>query len=240
MPRFFVAEVQDGRAELRGEDALHLARSLRVRPGELITVCDAAGTDHLCRVEAVEEGRVVAVVTQSRPASSETPFPVTLYVALSKGDKMESVIQKGVELGAAAFVPVLTARCVSRPDEKSAAKKLERWNKIARAAAEQSGRGLVPPVEAVLPFAAAVGRLAAEPLPILFYENADQPLGPALRGIAGGVGLMTGPEGGFEPAEVELARQQGVRVCSLGPRILRCETAPLAALAVVAAVLEIL
>lgn len=240
MPRFFVAEAVEDSVSLSGQDALHLARSLRVKPGELITVCDSAGTDHTCRVESISDSCVTAVVTQSRPATSETPQPVTLYVALSKGDKLESVIQKGVELGAAAFVPVLSARCISRPDAKSLAKKLERWNKIARAAAEQSGRGRIPVVEPVVELRAAVDRMASDSLPILFYENATIPLGEALRSVGGPVSLLTGPEGGFEPAEVEYAKQKGVHICSLGPRILRCETAPLAALAVVTAVMEIL
>ena len=240
MPRFFVTDTVADRVTLQGQDALHLARSLRVKPGEIITVCDSAGTDHICSVESVTDSCVTAVVTQSRPSASETPHPVVLYVALSKGDKMEGVIQKGVEMGAAAFVPVLTARCISRPDAKSMAKKLERWNKIARAAAEQSGRGIIPVVEEAMDFKAAAQRMAGDKLPILFYENATIPLGQALRNIAGSVSLMTGPEGGFEPAEVDYAKGQGVHICSLGPRILRCETAPLAALAVVTAVMEIL
>lgn len=240
MPRFFVTDTVDGRVCLQGQDALHLARSLRVKPGELITVCDSAGTDHICSVESISDSCVTAVVTQSRPSTAETPHPITLYVALAKGDKLESVIQKGVELGAAAFVPVLTARCISRPDAKSLAKKLERWNKIARAAAEQSGRGTIPVVEEAVDLKTAVERMAADALPILFYENATIPLGQALQGISGPVSLFTGPEGGFEPAEVEYAKGRGIHICSLGPRILRCETAPLAALAVVGAVMEIL
>ena len=240
MPRFFVTDTVTDRVTLEGQDALHLARSLRVKPGELITVCDSAGTDHLCCVESVSDTAVTAAVTQSRPSTSETPHPVTLYVALSKGDKLESVIQKGVEMGAAAFVPVLTARCISRPDAKSMAKKRERWNKIARAAAEQSGRGIIPEVEELMDLKSAVRRMAADDLPILFYENATIPLGQALQNIQGPVSLLTGPEGGFEPAEVEYAKGQGIHICSLGPRILRCETAPLAALAVVTAVMEIL
>ena len=240
MPRFFVAETVQDRVTLEGQDALHLARSLRVKPGELITVCDSAGTDHICSVESISDSSVTAVVTESRPSTSETPHPVTLYVALSKGDKLESVIQKGVEMGAAAFVPVLTARCISRPDAKSMAKKIDRWNKIARAAAEQSGRGIIPVVEDMMDFKAAACRMAGESLPILFYENATIPLGRALQNIGGSVALMTGPEGGFDPAEVDYAKEQGIHICSLGPRILRCETAPLAALAVVTAVMEIL
>ena len=119
-------------------------------------------------------------------------------------------------------------------------KKLERWNRIARSAAEQSGRGMIPQVEPVLDFKSAVKRMAGDSLPVLFYENATIPLGRALQNISGSVALMTGPEGGFEPAEVDYAREQGIHICSLGPRILRCETAPLAALAVVTAVMEIL
>lgn len=240
MPRFFVADIVADRVRLEGQDALHLARSLRVKPGEIITVCDRAGTDHTCSVESISDSCVTAVVTQSRPSTSETPHPITLYVALSKGDKLESVIQKGVELGAAAFVPVLSARCISRPDAKSMAKKIERWNKIARSAAEQSGRGIIPVVEDMMDLKSAVRRMAGDSLPVLFYENATIPLGQALQKIEGSVSLLTGPEGGFDPAEVEYAKEQGIHICSLGPRILRCETAPLAALSVVTAVMEIL
>ena len=240
MPRFFVSEITGGKAVIAGADALHLAKALRVRPGELITVCDPKGVDHICAVEQVSPEAVVAAVTQSRPACSEPPAAITLYQALCKGDKFETVVQKAVELGAGRIVPVVTGRCVSRPDPDSLRKKTERWQKIAVAAAKQSGRGVVPRVEQALDYPQAASQLAAHKLSILFYENATEPLGRALRDIPDDVGIMTGPEGGFETAEVELAAGLGVAVCSLGPRILRCETAPLAALSILTAVLEIL
>lgn len=240
MPRFFVAAVEGDRAVITGEDALHLARALRVKAGETITVCDAAGVDHICQVESITPQEVTAVVTEAHPADSEPPVPITLYQALCKGDKFETIIQKAVELGACEIVPVLTHRCVSRPDAASLNKKEQRWQKIAQSAAKQSGRGLVPRIAATVDFPTAVAAMKAHGLSILFYENATVPLGRALQQPTESIAIMTGPEGGFEPSEVEHAVQNGVDICSLGPRILRCETAPLAALAILTATLEIL
>ncbi len=240
MPRFFVADVTGNSVQITGEDALHLARSLRVRVGEVITVCDHSGTDHTCEVVAVSSDCVTAKITHSMASASETPFPITLYFGLPKGDKTETILQKGVELGATEFVPILTTRCISRPDQKSLEKKLVRWQKIVREAAGQSGRGVLPVVREVMSFDRAIDELSTYELAIMFYENATKPLGEVLQDMHGRIGILTGPEGGFEPTEADTALQKGVHLCSLGPRILRCETAPLAALAILTAKMELL
>ena len=144
---------------------------------------------------------------------------------------METIVQKAVELGVGRFVPVLTHRCVSRPDDKSMRKKCERYNRIALEAAKQCGRGRVPEVAPLVGFREAVAQMRADPLALFFYENADQPLREVLTGRLGDrVSILIGSEGGFEPSEAAFAAENGLVPLSLGSRILRCETAPLAAI----------
>ena len=156
-------------------------------------------------------------------------------MAFPKADKLEHVIQKATELGAYEIVAFPSARCVSRPDEKSLQKKLERWQKIAASAAEQSGRGRIPAVLTAGSYAEALERAAQADKALLFYENEQSTtLKMALQeGPYSTVSLLTGPEGGLEEKEVQQALQAGLRVCTLGKRILRCETAPLCALSAV-------
>ncbi|HIV96852.1 MAG TPA: 16S rRNA (uracil(1498)-N(3))-methyltransferase [Candidatus Agathobaculum stercoravium] len=234
MPRFFVdGQPEDGMLVLRGENAHHAGRVLRLRPGEAVTLCDGKGTDYDCTVETLEKDAVTCRVLGSHPADTEPKQQLTLFMALPKGDKMEFIVQKAVELGVSEIVPYLSKNCVSRPDKTD--KKVERWRKIAVEAAKQCGRGVLPAVHAVVPAAEAV-RLAAQAETALFlYENEKQ---TGLRdALAGGVGktvsLMVGPEGGFAPEEAAAAKDAGLVSVSLGTRILRCETAPVAALAAV-------
>lgn len=234
MPRFFVdGQPEGGVLVLRGENAHHAGRVLRLRPGEAVTLCDGKGTDYDCAVETLEKDAVTCRVLGSHPADTEPKQQLTLFMALPKGDKMEFIVQKAVELGVSEIVPYLSKNCVSRPDKTD--KKVERWRKIAVEAAKQCGRGVLPAVHAVVPAAEAV-RLAAQAETALFlYENEKQ---TGLRdALAGGVGktvsLMVGPEGGFAPEEAAAAKDAGLVSVSLGTRILRCETAPVAALAAV-------
>ena len=239
MARFFCREIAGDRVTLSGEDAHHLSRALRARAGEEITVCDGEGFDYRCVLEEFAPQTVTARILEKTPSRGELPRRVTLYQALCKGDKMETIVQKTVELGVWRIVPVVTARCVSLPDSRSLEKKRERWQKIALSAAQQSGRGIVPQVAPALPFAQAAEAMARETA-ILFYEKASLPLGEALRQGEGPVSIMTGPEGGFEEGEAALLAAKGAAVCTLGPRILRCETAPLCALSILGAVWELL
>ena len=174
-------------------------------------------------------------VLERREAETEAAVRVSVYLAFPKADKLEHVIQKATELGAFEIVAFPSARCVSRPDEKSLGKKLERWQKIAASAAEQSGRGRIPEVITLGSFKEALERGKQAEKALLFYENEHAvTLRMALEsGPWNTVSLLTGPEGGLEEAEVAQARGAGFQVCTLGKRILRCETAPLCALSAV-------
>ena len=159
----------------------------------------------------------------------------SIYMAYAKGDKLEHVIQKATELGAHEIVAFPSARCVSRPDEKSLSKKLERWQKIAVSASEQCGRGRIPKVIAVDSYQAALKRAMQADMAILFYENEKAvTLKMALEASNyQSISLLTGPEGGLDEREVNAAKEMGLSICTLGSRILRCETAPLCALSAV-------
>ena len=198
-------------------------------------VCDGAGQDLTCVVSDVSPGQI-SLVVQSREASRAEPLVAcSVYTAYAKADKLEHVIQKATELGAAEIVAFPSERCVSRPDEKSIQKKLDRWQKIAASAAEQSGRGVIPQVLALGSYGEALERAAKADKALLFYEHENTvTLHDALEsGPWKTVSLLTGPEGGLEEREVNKALDAGLTVCTLGKRILRCETAPLCALSAV-------
>ncbi len=236
MTRFFVSprELEQNFLVLTGENAAH-AKVLRLQCGEEVLVCDGAGSECVCTVSDVSLGQISLVVKCRQASASEARIRASIYMAFSKGDKLEHVIQKATELGAAEIVAFPSSRCVSRPDEKSLAKKLERWQKIAASAAEQSGRGVIPQVLTVDSYQAALERAATADKSILFYENERATtLRMALEeGTFTSISLLTGPEGGLEKKEVEQAKAAGLHICTLGSRILRCETAPLCALSAV-------
>lgn len=234
MPRFFISEQpENGVLTLRGENAHHAGRVLRLRPGESVTLCNGKGMDFDCSIESVEKDVVVCRVRDSHPAETEPRQQLTLFMALPKSDKMDFIVQKAVELGAREIVPYLSKNCVSRPDKTD--KKVERWQKIALEAAKQCGRGYLPAVGAVVSFKQAAEQAAQSQTALFFYENERQTgLHDALSdGVGETVSLMIGPEGGFAPEEAVFAAEKGLTSVSLGTRILRCETAPIAALAAV-------
>ncbi len=233
MPRFFVPSLAEDTITLDREAGRHIARSLRCREGDPVELCDGRGTDGAGIISAIAGEAVTVTVQERRPSRGELPCAVTLYQALPKGDKLDLIVQKAVELGVSAIVPVLTSRCVSRPDEKSFAKKRERLQKIALEAAGQSGRGMVPEVRPLLPYPATLDEMAKSGCPVLFYERATRPLGEVLAPRPPALSLLVGAEGGFSPQEAEQAAAAGLAVCTMGPRILRCETAPLYALSAI-------
>ena len=236
MARFFLSssEMCNEVINLTGENAAH-ARVLRLKQAEHVLVCDGEGHECLCEVETIENNAYTLRVLRRMASDSEAKVNVSIYMAFPKADKLEHVIQKATELGAYEIVTFPSARCVSKPDEKSLKKKLERWQKIAAAAAEQSGRGRIPKVVVLTSFHEALARAAQADLPIMFYENERATtLRMALEaGSYKTVSLLSGPEGGLEPTEVDQASAAGLRVCTLGRRILRCETAPLCGLSAV-------
>lgn len=228
MPRFFIDGTADGRAYIAGADALHIAKALRMRPGEALTLCDGKGTDFDGVLETVTDRQVTVRISASRPSQAEPTLAVTLYQGLPKGDKMDWIIQKAVELGVTAVVPVATRRSVARLEGK-ADKKQERWQRIAAEAAGQCGRGMLPSVERPLSWSQALSRLSGEPA-LVFYEGGGRPLRELVTPSTRRLSVFVGPEDGFDPEEIDAIRRQGGGVATLGPRILRCETAPLAAL----------
>ena len=233
MTRFFVSpeELGSENIQLVGENASH-AKVLRLKAGEQVLVCDGEGKECLCAV--VDSGWNLEVL-ERRESVSEPGVRVSVYMAFPKADKLEHVIQKATELGVYEIVAFPSDRCVSKPDEKSLKKKLERWQKIAASAAEQSGRGRIPRVVILPSFAEALKRGSETDLPMMFYENERATtLHMALNaGEWKSAALLTGPEGGLEEKEVAQAMAAGWKVCTLGKRILRCETAPLCALSAV-------
>ena len=236
MTRFFVSpeELEDSFLVLTGVNAQH-AKVLRIKEGEEVLVCDGQGKECLCTVSDVSPGQISLVVNSRQESESEARVRVSVYMAFPKADKLEHVIQKATELGAYEIVAFPSNRCISRPDEKSLKKKLERWQKIAASAAEQSGRGLIPQVITLDSYAHALQRAAKADKALLFYENERATtLRMALSdGAYETVSLLTGPEGGLEEKEVRQALDAGLQVCTLGKRILRCETAPLCAISAV-------
>ena len=236
MVRFFVSpeEMTGQEIVLTGENAQH-AKVLRLKVNEEVLVCDGAGKEALCRITEASGGQWILCVDSIQESATEAAVDVSVYLAFPKADKLEHVIQKATELGASEIVAFPSSRCVSKPDEKSLKKKLERWQKIAASAAEQSGRGRIPQVRVLPSFKEALTEAARADKALLFYENEHAvTLKMALTSSPyRTVSLMTGPEGGLEEKEVQQAREAGLQVCTLGKRILRCETAPLCALSAV-------
>lgn len=233
MPRFFVdvKDIREDNIVLTGENANHV-KVLRMKPGERLTVCNGCGTDYFCTITDVQNGQVCLSVERKEASCSEPIVKVSVYMAYAKSDKLEHVIQKATELGAFEIVAFPSSRCVSRPDDKSLAKKLDRWQKIAVSAAEQSGRGRIPQVVTVGSYREAVERAVQCELAVNFYENEEDLSFSAVLAdrIPLSAALMTGPEGGYTQEEIDFSAEQGMKICTLGRRILRCETAPLCAL----------
>ena len=236
MARFFVEADQlcSDKIVLTGENAQH-AKVLRLKVEEQVLVCDGEGIECVCAVDSMSDGMVNLSVLERRTAISEARVHISVYMGFPKSDKFEHVIQKATELGANEIIAFPAARSVSRPDDKSLKKKLERWQKIATSAAEQSGRGRIPQVLVMDSYVSALQRAAQADKALLFYENEHATtLSMALEsGSFRSVSMLTGPEGGLEEQEVQQAVAAGLQVCTLGRRILRCETAPLCALSAV-------
>ena len=231
MPRFFMAgtNIKGGMAIIRGRDAEHV-RVLRLRPGEDLIICDAQGTDYKCRLVSAEPDKVEAEVIEVVPCPAEPSVAVTVLCGLPKGDRTDYIIQKCVEAGAYEIAFFSCDRCVARPENLE--KKLERWQRIAEEAAKQSGRGIIPQVSWAGEFAEALNIANQKELKIFLYETGEREgLDTVLEANkeAKSVALITGPEGGFAQFEADLARIVGLHVCSMGERILRCETAPVVA-----------
>lgn len=233
MPRFFIERemISESGISLSGNDAIHITKALRMRPGERLTVCDGCGTEYETEIAATGPSVLLNVISAKR-CESEPPYRAYVYQALVKGDRFDTVIQKSVELGAYAIVPVVTSRCMMKIDRKDEAHKLERWRAIAREAAGQCGRGIVPDVKGIMTFREAVSDAAETSLPLFCYEGGDtKPLPDVMKDSIETAAVMIGPEGGWAPDEAEYASANGMISVGLGKRILRTETAAPAVLA---------
>lgn len=231
MPRFFMAgtNIMGGMAIMTGRDAEHV-RVLRLRPGEDMIICDGKGTDYKCRLVKADREQVEAEVIEVVPCPAEPTVQVTVLCGLPKGDRTDYIIQKCVEAGASEIMFFQSDRCVAKPDKPE--KKLERWQRIAEEAAKQSGRGIIPQVSWAGEYADALNVANQKELGLFMYETGErEALNTVLEAHSDvkTAAIVTGPEGGFAPFEADLARIVGLHICSMGERILRCETAPVVA-----------
>lgn len=231
-PRFFTDNISDETAVVSGEDVKHIASVLRMRKGSPAVLCDGHRTDYLAELDEIADGCCTFRVLEKSANEAEPSIYLRLFQAMPKSDKMEFIVQKAVECGAAEIIPIFTKRCVSRPDEKQMAKKLPRYQKIALEAAKQCGRSIIPTVKKAVEFTDLKNFISPENTGIMFYECSDVPLKSAVSEFRKNVDIVIGSEGGFEPGEAEELQRLGFAAVSLGKRILRCETAPIAAISI--------
>lgn len=244
MYRFFVKEdqIHDGAVWIGGEDVNHIKNVLRMKTGDRIFISCENNLEYECELKEINEDCIVAEIFDVHGMETELPVELVLYQALPKGDKMEFIIQKAVELGVSKIVPVRMKRCVVKLDEKKADKKVKRWNAIALSAAKQSKRGVIPEVSHVLNYNEVLKE--AKELDFLLVPYEEE------RGITysreliketpgkKSIGIIIGPEGGFEKTEIEAAKEVGGKTLTLGKRILRTETAGMTMLSILMFTLE--
>ena len=231
MPKFFVKEEQiaENSISIVGDDARHIARSLRMAVGDGITVSDGKATDYLCRLTKIRDEECECEIVEASPSQCESPIAITLCMAYPKGDKLETIIQKAVELGATRILPFESSRCIKRPKAEKLDKQLQRLSRIAEEAAKQCGRSRIPEVLPPTSFAEMLKIAKESELALLCYENeTGYSIKDAFKdnGSAKSISVIVGSEGGFSPEEAKSATDAGCVSISLGKRILRCETAP--------------
>ena len=238
MYQFFVTEEQIGREfiTITGGDVNHIKNVLRMRPGETIRVSNQKGQDYFCKISEVGEDFVQADILETGAATTELPGKIYLFQGIPKGDRMEHVIEKAVELGVYEIIPVRMRYCVVKLDDKKQQAKLKKWQALAMAAAKQSKRSLVPNIHPVMSYKEAIAYAFQSEACLIPYENENGREGTkaALKKIRGkeSVSILIGPEGGFAPEEIEAVKSRG-EVISLGKRILRTDTAAITAMSMV-------
>lgn len=243
MYHFFVETHQIGTEEIRieGTDVNHIKNVLRMRPGEEILISSREGGDYFCRIEEIDSDYVSSKILEERDGN-ELPARIHLFQGLPKGDKMELIIQKAVELGIYRVIPVSMKRSVVKLDQKKADSRVKRWNAVSESAAKQSKRSLIPEVSHLMTYKDAVRQAEGYDLILLPYESADgiektrKLIASAKPGTD--IAIFIGPEGGFEDEEVDLAKENGAEIVTLGKRILRTETAGLCVLSALMLQLE--
>ena len=239
MPKFFVepSKISEEQIIIDTDDVNHILRVLRMDKGSVIDICDSCGYDYKGEIIDVTKDKIICSIVDKKRSNTEPKINVTLFQALPKASKMEYIIQKNVELGINCIVPVVMSHCVSKIDNsKDSKKKTDRWQKIAEAAAKQSGRGIIPKVCEPVSFDEAVDKLCLMDYPFAPYEcEENNTLKDVIQGINGdiSVGFIIGPEGGFAKAEIDKLHDRGIKSITLGKRILRTETAGEAVLSMI-------
>ena len=225
MPRFFVnpSQVGEDSIVIQGNDVNHIRNVLRMRPGDELSLSDGQGTDYFCRIQSMERDEICLSIENSWKSYVELPVKLYLFQGLPKGEKMELIIQKAVELGAYEIIPVRTNRAIVKLDAKKEAKKIARWQQIAESGAKQSGRGMIPAVKPVMSLAEALAYAKSLDGILIPYEKAEgiKKTREIIAGLKGkkSVGIFIGPEGGFDEAEVEAAMAAGAMPVTRGRRI---------------------
>ncbi|HEZ4582401.1 TPA: 16S rRNA (uracil(1498)-N(3))-methyltransferase [Neisseria meningitidis] len=231
MPRFYLPEnLSVGQTVALPDNIVRHLNVLRVRPNENITLFDGKGKAHAARLTVLEKRRAEAEILHEDTTDNESPLNITLIQSISSGDRMDFTLQKSVELGVTAIQPVISERCIVRLDGERAAKRLARWQEIVISACEQSGRNTVPPVLPIIGYREALDKMPSESTKLIMSINRARKLGD-IRQPSGAIVFMVGPEGGWTEQEEQQAFEAGFQAVTLGKRILRTETAPLAALA---------
>jgi len=233
MTRIFLSpeDVSSDIVTMTGDQARHLALVLRVKPSDMVSVLNGTGYEYECRIVSVHKKEVRAEVLSKTPYSAESPVSITIVQGISKGERMEIAIQKSTELGATRFIPVITERTQVKQTQK-----VERWRRIALSAAEQSGRDKMIEIDDPLQLEEFLGSIAPVSAGIIFFEEKrERNLKEVLSGFTEikEISVLIGPEGGFTREEVAAAVEKGFVEASLGPRILRTETAPITALSII-------
>lgn len=234
MPRFFIdkANIQDNAVVITGADADHI-KVLRLHVGDEITVCDGQNTDYRCKLTAFDSEQATAEIIEAVSFDTEPSVYCTILAGFPKGERADYIIQKCTECGASEIIFFSSKRCVAKLEQKNYDKKMARFRKIAEAAAKQSGRGMIPHISAVPSLEDALDIAEKSDLTLFMYETGERlKIRDVLQaaGTVSSAAIITGPEGGFEESEVELAIQRGIHPLVMGPRILRCETAPVVAM----------
>ena len=220
------------RLVIAGSAANHIMRVLRLRSGAALTVFDGTGGEFGARIEEFRKDSVVVAVEEHRPLERESPLPLTLAQGISRGERMDWIIQKATELGTSRIVPLFTKRSVVRLDDKQADRKLQHWRAIAISACEQCGRNRIPELAAPVDFFEVLPADSSGATRILLSPTGDLRIDD-LQDVAKGITVLIGPEGGLEDVEQEAAIAAGFKAVRLGPRVLRTETAAIAALTII-------
>jgi 16S rRNA (uracil1498-N3)-methyltransferase len=238
MARFFLSRknIRDKQALIDGQELTHLRKVLRLAPGDRITVFDDTGWEHEAVIRAVGAEKGELEILQSYQPDRESPVRITLAVGLLKGEKMDLIVEKATELGVQSIIPFASSYSVPQLDERKVAKRAERWQKIALSATKQCGRTQMPEISRLWDYRKLINESWPQTLKLLFWEKEKQQTLHQLHGRqpeANTVLVVIGPEGGFTAEEVQLAQRQGFEPVDMGRRILRAETAAVAATALV-------